>query len=90
MTETERIANEVYERHNPLPLRDWTAVHQAELEDQAHSINAYPLANLIMEKRRRRMSYTLIFIFAMGTMELFFLLLSELGCLDWLLYGGHR
>jgi hypothetical protein len=63
MTDTERIANEVRERHSidPLPLRDWKTVHQAELEDQAHYINSYPLANVIMERPRRRMNNTTLF-----------------------------
>ena len=37
---------------DPAPLRDWTTVHQAELEDQARFVNSYPVA------KRRRLNYT--------------------------------
>jgi predicted nucleic acid-binding Zn ribbon protein len=64
MTDTERITNAVCERHeiDPLPLRNWTSVHQAELEDQARYVNEYPLDNLIMERKHRRMNNTTLFL----------------------------
>ena len=34
-------------------LGDWNAAHQAELEDQARFIDAYPLANILLERSRR-------------------------------------
>ncbi len=84
MTDTERIANTVCERHkiDPPPLRDWTAVHQAELEDQARYINEYPLANILIEPRK--LNYTTIFCAVMLIFEVVGVLYG-LGYLDRLL-----
>ncbi len=81
MTETERITNAVCERHeiDPLPLRDWSIVHQAELEDQARSIEEYPLATILMEPRR--INYTTVFCAFMLVLEVAGLLYA-LGYLD--------
>jgi hypothetical protein len=66
---------------DPLPLRDWTAFKQAELEDQARYVNEYPLANLIMERPRRRLNYTTIFCIAVLALALLGALYGA-GCFD--------
>ena len=35
---------------------------KTEFEEQAHSIEQYPLANLLMERPRRRMNNTTLFL----------------------------
>jgi hypothetical protein len=81
MTETERIAHADRNGIDPLPLRDWTAFKQAELEDQARYVNEYPLANLIMERPRRRLNYTTIFCIAVLALALLGALYGA-GCFD--------
>ena len=88
MTETELIANAAYDRHMA-KLDDPQAVLQAELEDQARFVNAYPLANVLMERPRLRLNYTIVFCAVVFILEIAGVLYGS-GFLDRCIYGGRR
>ncbi len=71
---------------DPLPLRDVCTVRQAELEDQARYVNEYPFANILTEKRRFRLNYTLVFCVVIFLLEVAGALYGA-GCFDRFLAG---